>query len=57
MISWQNFLEQVIDNFKNKGHDFNNIEERYTITIANTMDIKCHMVSILNIKCMQLNEN
>ena len=39
MISWQNFLEEVIDNFKNKGYNFKYIEEMKIITIINKMDM------------------
>ena len=38
MISRQNFLK-VNDDFKNKGHNFNHIEEMNNITIANKMDM------------------
>ena len=38
MISWKFFLENVIDNFKDKGHTFNHIAEMHIITIANKMD-------------------
>ena len=39
MISWQNFSGKVIDNFKNKGYNFNHIEELNIITITNKMDM------------------
>ena len=39
MISWQNFLEKVVDDFKNKGYNFNHIEEMKIITIAKKMDM------------------
>ena len=39
MISWQKFLEKVIDNFKNNGYNFNHIDERNIITIARKMDL------------------
>ena len=35
MVSWNNFLGKVIDDFKNKGCNFNHIEEMKIITIAN----------------------
>ena len=38
MISRQNFLEKVID-FKNKGYNFNHVEEMNIITIAKKVDI------------------
>ena len=34
MISWQNFLEKVVADFKNKGYNFNHIAETHIITIA-----------------------
>ena len=39
IISWQKFLEKVIDDFKNKGYIFNHIEEVNIITIANIRDM------------------
>ena len=39
MISWRNYLENVIDDFKNKGYKFNHIEEMNNITISNKMDM------------------
>ena len=39
MISWSNFLENVIDDFKNKGKTFNRIAEMDIITIANNLDL------------------
>ena len=39
MISWQNFLEKVIDDFKIKGYNFKHIEEMNIITIANKTDM------------------
>ena len=39
MISWQKFLGKVIDDFKNKGYNFNHIEEMNFIAIANKMDM------------------
>ena len=38
MISWQYFLENVFDDFKNKGYTFN-IAETNFIAIANKMDM------------------
>ena len=35
MISWQKFLEKMIDDFKNKGNNFNHIEDMNIITIVN----------------------
>ena len=37
MISWKKYLENVIDNFKTNGYNFNHIEEMKIITIANKM--------------------
>ena len=39
MIPWKNFLKKVIDDFKNKGYNFNHIAEMHLITIANKMDM------------------
>ena len=33
MIAWKKYLEHVIKDFKNKGNDFNHIEETNIITI------------------------
>ena len=41
MISRQNFLNKVIDDFKDKGYNFNHIAEMKIITIANKMDMSC----------------
>ena len=39
MIYGQIFLEKVIDAFKNKGYNFNHIEEVNILTIANNKDV------------------
>ena len=39
MISWSNFLEKVIDDFKNQGYNFKYIAEMNIITIANKLDM------------------
>ena len=39
MISRQNFLEKVIDDFEIKGYNFNHIEGLNNITIDKKMDI------------------
>ena len=39
MFSWKNFLMKVIDDFKDKGCNFNDIAEIYIITIANKRDM------------------
>ena len=39
MCFWQKFLENVIDDFKHKGNNFNRLEEMKIITIANNMDM------------------
>ena len=38
LISWRKYLENVIDGLKNKGYNFNHIEEMNIITISNEMD-------------------
>ena len=39
MIRWKSFLENVIDDFKDKGYTFNHITEMHIITIAHKMDM------------------
>ena len=39
MILWKNFLEKVIDSFKDKGCTFNHIAEMHNITIFNKLDL------------------
>ena len=39
LISRPTFLEKVIDDFKNKGYNFNHIEEMTIITIVDKMDM------------------
>ena len=39
MISWKNFLEKVIEVFKDKGYNFNHIPEMHIMTIANKLDM------------------
>ena len=39
MISWKNFLDNVIDDFKSKGYNFNHIEEMNITTISNKRDM------------------
>ena len=41
LIPWKNFLEKVIDDFKDKGYTFNHIAEIHIITRAKKMDISC----------------
>ena len=55
MIPWKNFLEKVIDDFKDKGYTFNHIAELQIITKAKKWI--CRLISILNITCMLLNGN
>ena len=38
-ISWSNFLEKVISDFKDEGYNFKHIAEKIIITIANKLDI------------------
>ena len=35
MISWKCFLEKVIEDFKDKGYNFNHIPDMHIMTIAN----------------------
>ena len=37
MISWRKFLQNVINDFKNKGYTFDHIAEKNIIIIANKM--------------------
>ena len=39
MISWKKYLENVIDDFKDEGYNFNHIEKMNIITISNKMDM------------------
>ena len=39
MLSWDNFIENVIKDFKNEGYNFNLIAEINIITKANKMDM------------------
>ena len=39
IVSWWIFLDKVIRDFKDKGNNFNNLEEMNFITIANKLDI------------------
>ena len=55
MNSWKKYLGNVIDDFKNKGYNFNHIEELIIITISNKWI--CHTISIINIICMPFNGN
>ena len=39
MISWKNFLMNVIDDFKDEGYNFSHLAEMHIITIANKRDM------------------
>ena len=39
MSFWQNFLVKVVDDFKSKGYNFNQIAEMNIITITNKLDM------------------
>ena len=39
LITWKNFLEKVIDDFKDKGYNFNQIAEMQIMTTANKLDM------------------
>ena len=39
MISWKKYLDNVIDDFKNKGDIFHHIEEMNIITISSKLDM------------------
>ena len=39
VFSWQNVLEEVIDDYKDKGYTFDQIDELNIITIADKMDM------------------
>ena len=39
MITWKNFLENVIDDFKYEGYTSNHIAELHIITTANKLDM------------------
>ena len=36
-ISWKNFVENAINDFKNDGFDFSHISQRFIITVCNKM--------------------
>ena len=52
MIPWKNFLEKVIDDFKDKGYTFHHIAEMHFITIAHKMEMSYDF--FLNKTCMLL---
>ena len=39
IVSWQNFLEKLLDDFRNKGYKFKHIEEMSNVTTAKKMDM------------------
>ena len=39
IVSWKEYLENLINDFKNKGYKFNHIEKLNPITMANQMDM------------------
>ena len=39
MVSWRNFLKKVVDDFKDKGYNFNQIAEMKIITFGNKLDM------------------
>ena len=39
MIPWKSFVKKLIDDFKDKGYNFNLIAEMHITTIANKMDM------------------
>ena len=39
MKSWKKFLGKVIEDFKDKGYNFNQIPEMHIVTIANKLDM------------------
>ena len=54
MISWQTFPENVIDESKNKEHNFNHLEEKNNITLANKMDMSydiCNKNNMHAVEC------
>ena len=53
MISWKNFLLKVVDNIKDKGYNFNHIEEMNIITIANKMDMSYDFYIKLNMCALE----
>ena len=50
LTPWNNFLEEVIDDFKRKGYNFNQLPEMYNMTVANEMDMTYDFFLNLN-KC------
>ena len=39
MVSWKNFVEKVINNFKNEGYDFSHISQMNFKIVCNKMDM------------------
>ena len=53
MISWQKFLEKVIDDFGSKGYNFNHIEEMNIITIGNKLDMSYDLYIKHNVNAVE----
>ena len=53
MIPWKNSLKKVIDEFKDKGYNFNHMAEMHNITIANKMDMTYYFYIKQNIGALE----
>ena len=53
MVSCQNFLEKLIDDFKNERYNFNLFDEVTIITIANKMDMSYDFYIKLNMHAIE----
>ena len=53
MCCWQNFLKFAVDDFENKGHDFNHIEELNIITIAHKLDMSYNFYIRQNMQAVE----
>ena len=57
MITWKNFVEKAIDDFKNKEYNFNHIVETNIITIANELDMAYNFYTKHNMQAFECKLN
>ena len=57
MISWSNFSENGMSDFKDKGYDFNYIAEMHIITIAIKLDMSYDFYIKHNMHAVEWNLN
>ena len=53
MISWQNFLKNVIEYFKNRGYNFKHIEQMNNITIGYKLDMSYDFCTKQNVHAVE----